>query len=86
MTAYLAAAFLYAIYEEVPKSGLKRPLSLMIPVNLRNFFPSGSMTNFWSWIETAWILMKIQSWKMYRKNERDVRKGFCRKGNFRTDE
>ena len=53
VTAYLAAAFLYAIYEEVPKSGLKRPLSLMIPVNLRNFFPSGSMTNFWSWIETA---------------------------------
>ena len=53
VTAYLAAAFLYAIYEEVPKSRLKRPVSLMIPVNLRNFFPSGSMTNFWSWIETA---------------------------------
>ena len=56
VTAYLAAAFLYAIYEEVPKSGLKRPVSLMIPVNLRNFFPSGSMTNFWSWIETAFDL------------------------------
>ena len=53
VTAYLAAVFLYAIYEEVPKSRLKRPVSLMIPVNLRNFFPSGSMTNFWSWIETA---------------------------------
>lgn len=54
ITAYLAAVFLYAIYEEVPKSRLKRPVSLMIPVNLRNFFPSGSMTNFWSWIETAY--------------------------------
>lgn len=54
VTTYLAAAFLYAIYEEVPKSRLKRPVSLMIPVNLRNFFPSGSMTNFWSWIETAY--------------------------------
>lgn len=53
VTVYLAAVFLYAIYEEVPKSRLKRPVSLMIPVNLRNFFPSGSMTNFWSWIETA---------------------------------
>lgn len=53
VTAFLAAAFLYAIYEEVPKSRLKRPVSLMIPVNLRNFFPSESMTNFWSWIETA---------------------------------
>lgn len=55
VTAYLAAAFLYAIYEEVPKSRLKKPVSLMIPVNLRNFFPSGSMTNFWSWIESACI-------------------------------
>lgn len=53
VTAYLAAAFLYSIYEEMPKSGLKKPASLMIPVNLRNFFPSGSMTNFWSWIEAA---------------------------------
>ena len=54
VTAYLAAVFLYSIYEEMPKSGLKKPAALMIPVNLRNFFPSGSMTNFWSWIETAY--------------------------------
>ena len=53
VTAFLAAVFLYAIYEEIPKSRLKKPVSLMIPVNLRNFFPSESMTNFWSWIETA---------------------------------
>lgn len=55
VTAYLAAVLLYAIYEEVPKSRLRKPVSLMIPVNLRNFFPSGSMTNFWSWIETAYL-------------------------------
>lgn len=54
VTAFLAAALLYAIYEEVPRSRLKKPVSLMIPVNLRNFFPSESMTNFWSWIETAY--------------------------------
>lgn len=56
VTAFLAAVFLYAVYEEVPKSRLKKPISLMIPVNLRNFFPSDSMTNFWSWIETAHYL------------------------------
>lgn len=54
VTAFLASVLLYAIYEEVPKSRLKKPVSLMIPVNLRNFFPSGSMTNFWSWIETGY--------------------------------
>lgn len=56
VTVYLAAVFLYAIYEEIPKSRLKKPVSLMIPVNLRNFFPSGSMTNFWSWIEASHAL------------------------------
>ena len=56
VTAFLAAALLYAVYEEVPRSRLKKPVSLMIPVNLRNFFPSESMTNFWSWIETAQTL------------------------------
>lgn len=53
VTAYLAAALIYAVYEEIPKSRLKKPVSLMVPANLRNFFPSASMTNFWSWIEIA---------------------------------
>ena len=53
VTAYLAAALVYAVYEEIPKSRLKKPVSLMVPANLRNFFPSASMTNFWSWIEIA---------------------------------
>ncbi|MCC2252837.1 DUF6320 domain-containing protein [Ruminococcus sp. CLA-AA-H200] len=53
VTAYLAAVFLFALYKEVPRSRLKRPGTLMIPVNLRNFFPSESMTNFWSWIEAS---------------------------------
>lgn len=63
VTAYLAAAFLYAVYEEVPRSRMKRPVSLMIPVNLRNFFPSGSMTNFWSWIEAACDLKERMSFE-----------------------
>ena len=46
VTAYLAAILLYSIYEEMPKSGLKKPASLMIPVNLRKIFPSETLTNF----------------------------------------
>ena len=38
VTAYLAAALVYAVYEEIPKSRLKKPVSLMVPANLRNFF------------------------------------------------
>lgn len=49
ITIYLAAALLWAIHEEVPVSRQKKPIALMIPVNLRNYFPSQSMTNFFGW-------------------------------------
>ena len=53
ITVYVAAVMLCAIAEQVPKSRKNRPITLMIPVNLRNFFPSQSMTNFFGWIEAG---------------------------------
>ncbi len=54
ITVFLASLLLYAIYEDTPKSRLKKPITLMIPVNLRNYFPSSSMTNFFGWIEAGY--------------------------------
>ena len=45
---------LCSIREEIPKNQQKRPVALMIPVNLRNYFPSQSMTNFFGWIEVGY--------------------------------
>ena len=45
---------LCAIHEEVPRSRQNRPVALMIPVNLRNYFPSQSMANFFGWIEVGY--------------------------------
>lgn len=55
ITVLLAAMMLCSIRREVPKNQQKRPISLMIPVNLRNYFPSQSMTNFFGWIEVGYI-------------------------------
>ena len=41
-----SAALLCAIHEEMPRSQMKKPVTLMVPVNLRIYFPSSSMTNF----------------------------------------
>lgn len=46
ITAYLSAIFICSIHEEIPRNRQKRPVTLMVPVNLRNFFPSESMANF----------------------------------------
>ena len=53
ITIFLAAVMLCAIGEEIPKSKRKRPVTLMVPVNLRNYFPSQSMANFFGWIEVG---------------------------------
>ena len=54
ITILLTAMMLCSIREEVPKNQQKRPVALMIPVNLRNYFPSQSMTNFFGWIEVGY--------------------------------
>lgn len=55
ITILLATALMFAIQEEVPRSRIKKPISLMIPVNLRKFFPSQSMANFFGWIEVSYV-------------------------------
>ena len=56
ITILLTAMMLCSIREEVPKNSRNppRPIALMIPVNLRNYFPSQSMTNFFGWIEVGY--------------------------------
>mgnify|MGYP004467846017 CR=1 FL=1 len=54
ITVLLTAVMLCAIREEVPRSRQNRPVALMIPVNLRNYFPSQSMSNFFGWIEVGY--------------------------------
>lgn len=54
ITVLVAAMLICAIHEEVPKSQQKKPIGLMIPVNLRNYFPSDSMANFFGWIEVKY--------------------------------
>ena len=54
VTVFLTAVFLCAIHEEM--SGPKRQgdVVLMVPVNLRNYFPSSSILNFFGWIEPGY--------------------------------
>lgn len=54
ITIFLTALLLRAIHEDIPKNQQKRPITLMIPVNLRNYFPSQSMGNFFGWIEVGY--------------------------------
>lgn len=54
MTVLLTSILLCAIHKEMTKRQERKPVVLMIPVNLRNFFPSKSMLNFFGWIEAGY--------------------------------
>lgn len=54
ITVLMTAVLLSAISEELPRSQSRKPVSLMVPVNLRNYFPSNSMANFFGWIEVGY--------------------------------
>lgn len=51
ITQYLSAVLIYSIYEENYKENNgKKPIKLCIPVNLKKYFPSNTMSNFFSYI------------------------------------
>lgn len=54
ITVYLTSVFLCAIARDMSPRQKKRPVALMIPVNLRSFFPSDSVRNFFGWIDIGY--------------------------------
>lgn len=54
MSVLLTAAFICAIHEEMSRMQEKKPVILMVPVNLRKIFPSDSMLNFFGYIELGY--------------------------------
>lgn len=54
MTVFMTAVYLWAIHKEMSALQERRPVTLMIPVNLRNYFPSQTALNFFGWIEVGY--------------------------------
>lgn len=48
LTSYLGAAMMMAIYEEMPALARKETVTISLPVNLRNYYPSATARNFFS--------------------------------------
>lgn len=69
VTAFICACFMKSIWEELPIRKSKRPLVLSIPVNLRKYYASDSLRNFfntilipWDHEEQAASLMELTPW------------------------
>lgn len=52
ITQYLTAVLIFSIYQEQLKSKYKeRPIKISVPVNLKKYFPSKTISNFFSYID-----------------------------------
>ena len=54
MTVLLTAIYLAAIEKEIGPRHKQKTATLMVPVNLRNYFPSASASNFFGWINVGY--------------------------------
>lgn len=79
ITQYLSAVLIYAIYlENYTKSKGKRPIKVCIPVNLKKYFASKTMSNFFSYI-TIEAEMKKENLNTFDKILEFVKKDFSKK-------
>lgn len=79
ITQYLTAVLMYCIYEEnYKKAKGKRPIKICIPVNLKRYFPSKTMSNFFSYI-TVEGEMKKKNLDTFEKILDFVKKDFSKK-------
>lgn len=51
VTVYMTAVLLQVIGDSMTEQQKKKPVVIMVPVNLRNYYQSKSMSNFFGWME-----------------------------------
>ncbi len=79
ITQYLTAILIYAIYQaNYLKNKGKRPIKACIPVNLKKYFPSNTISNFFSYI-TVEADMKRDTLDTFEKILEFVKKDFVKK-------
>jgi len=79
ITQYLTAVLTYCIYEEnYKKSKSKKPIKVCIPVNLKKYFPSNTISNFFSYI-TVESEIKKDNLDTFEKILEFVKKDFKQK-------
>jgi len=53
LTAYLAARMMLAIYKDMPYLKRRLPITVSLPVNLRNYYPSETSRNFFNSVKIS---------------------------------
>ena len=55
LTSYLGAELMTAIYKDMPAMMHSKPITVSLPVNLRNYYPSETMRNFFNNVDVTHV-------------------------------
>ena len=55
LTSYLGAAWMMAIYDDMPPRKRNLPVTVSLPVNLRNYYPSQTARNFFNSVNVTHV-------------------------------
>lgn len=58
LTAYLTALFIQSVYKEMSAQGKTKTIVIMVPVNLRQFFPTETARNFFGLVDICYDCQK----------------------------
>jgi NRPS condensation-like uncharacterized protein len=58
LTSYLGAAWMLAVRDEMPARKRQRPVTVSLPVNLRNYYPSHTARNFFNNVNVTHVFDK----------------------------
>ena len=58
LTSYIAAAWMLAIYGDMPPLRRNMPVTISLPVNLRNYYPSNTSRNFFNNVSVSHVFDK----------------------------
>ncbi|MBQ6231630.1 MAG: hypothetical protein IJJ74_11015 [Eubacterium sp.] len=61
LTSYIAAAWMLAIYGDMPPLRRNMPVTISLPVNLRNYYPSNTSRNFFNNVSVSHVFDKETS-------------------------
>lgn len=55
MTSFLGATLMMSVYKDMPALQRNKPISISMPVNLRNFYPSATSRNFFNSVTVSHV-------------------------------
>lgn len=61
LTSYLGAQLMLAISKSMPTRQLKKPVTITIPVNLRNYYPSDTLRNFFNNVDVSHVFDRTET-------------------------